>query len=263
MLDGRRGDSRSNRRSPGKGQGRYQSDRRGNYHDDGGRPVSRGERRDDYRDNHRGGMRDNRSNGGYNGYQERSSYGKGAYQGGRQGCSRADSRDGPRDHPRGDRRQDNNDRYKGKGGWRDDRRDNYQDNGNSYEKRWNQDQPSKPQRGKYVLEYEGDRPRSRSPHGNGGEMVGDGPGKVPIGRYKITIENVPDDMSWLELKDLGREYGSTLTFARTYRHKNRCYGMLEFKEWADADRAVNELHYRRVQGSRSRLQAYHGAGPGG
>ena len=27
------------------------------------------------------------------------------------------------------------------------------------------------------------------------------------GRHKITVENLPDDMSWTELKDLGKDSG--------------------------------------------------------
>mmetsp|Transcript_75975 Transcript_75975/g.176249 ORF Transcript_75975/g.176249 Transcript_75975/m.176249 type:complete len:275 (-) Transcript_75975:140-964(-) len=88
-------------------------------------------------------------------------------------------------------------------------------------------------------------------------------GKVPVGRHKITIENLPEDMSWLELKDLGRDYGPSLTFARTYRQGNSYYGMLEFKDRGDADRVISELNNRRVQGSKERLRAYYGAGPGG
>lgn len=83
-----------------------------------------------------------------------------------------------------------------------------------------------------------------------------------MGRHKITIENLPEDMTWLELKDLGRDFGPSLTFARTYKSKGVWYGMLEFKDSADADRAVKELDKRRVQGSSARLRAYFGEGPG-
>lgn len=88
-------------------------------------------------------------------------------------------------------------------------------------------------------------------------------GKVPMGRFKISIENLPEDMTWLELKDLGRDYGPSLTFARTYRHQGNWVGMLEFKDQGDAERVVKELDKRRVQGSDRRLKAYMGAGPGG
>lgn len=88
-------------------------------------------------------------------------------------------------------------------------------------------------------------------------------GKVPVGRHKITIEGIPDDMSWVELKDVGREYGQSLTFSRTYRYRDQNYGMLEYSDSADAETAIRELDRRRVQGSNQRLRCYPGPGPGG
>lgn len=105
--------------------------------------------------------------------------------------------------------------------------------------------------------YDDRRPRSRS-RGKGGGKGGKG---VPQGRHKITIENLPDDMSWLELKDLGRQYGPSLTFSRTYVRGRNNYGMLEFADVEDAEMVVKELNDRRVQGSRDRLYVYHGTGP--
>lgn len=67
----------------------------------------------------------------------------------------------------------------------------------------------------------------------------------------------------MELKDLGRDYGPSLTFARTYRHGDSYYGMLEFKDRNDADIVIGELNNRRVQGSKERLRAIYGPGPGG
>lgn len=104
------------------------------------------------------------------------------------------------------------------------------------------------------------RRRSRTPHRDGVVRYA---GKVPVGRHKITIANIPEDMTWLELKDLGREYGQSLTFVRTYRHNNNFYGMLEFKDRCDAETAIRELDNRRVQGCLGRLHAYYGSGPGG
>mmetsp|Transcript_86710 Transcript_86710/g.245874 ORF Transcript_86710/g.245874 Transcript_86710/m.245874 type:complete len:349 (-) Transcript_86710:154-1200(-) len=109
----------------------------------------------------------------------------------------------------------------------------------------------------------GDRQRHRSRTPRDPDGVVRYAGKVPVGRHKITIENLPDDMSWLELKDLGRDYGPSLTFARTYRHGDNYYGMLEFKDRNDADIVIGELNNRRVQGSKERLRASYGSGPGG
>lgn len=86
--------------------------------------------------------------------------------------------------------------------------------------------------------------------------------KIPVGRHKITVENLPDDMSWVELKDLGKDFGPSVTFAKCYKTKGIYYGMLEFQAREDAETAVRELDHRRVQGSNLRLRAYHGDGPG-
>jgi len=76
-----------------------------------------------------------------------------------------------------------------------------------------------------------------------------------MGRHKVGIENLPEDMTWLELKDLGRDYGPSLTFARTFRQNGGYFGMLEFKDKADALKVFRELDNRRVQGSSKRLKA--------
>merc|ERR1712046_224326 len=69
-----------------------------------------------------------------------------------------------------------------------------------------------------------------------------------IGNHRITIENIPEDMGWLELKDLGREYGSSVTFSRTYRRGNVFYGMIEFASAKEAQRCISELDGRRLEG---------------
>jgi len=107
------------------------------------------------------------------------------------------------------------------------------------------------------------RDRSRS-HGRSkgydkGKGKGKGPGgTVPKGGYKITVENLPDDMSWHELKDLGRQYGDSVTFSRTFRKGDMFCGLIEFKEEEDADKAVRELDRRRIEGCRDKLRAFHG-----
>lgn len=69
-----------------------------------------------------------------------------------------------------------------------------------------------------------------------------------VGKHRITIENIPEDMGWLELKDLGREYGPTVTFSRTYKRGITSYGMIEFEKAEDAKRCISELDGRRIQG---------------
>uniref|UniRef100_A0A7S1WBZ8 RRM domain-containing protein n=1 Tax=Alexandrium catenella TaxID=2925 RepID=A0A7S1WBZ8_ALECA len=174
---------------------------------------------------------------------------------------RGDSRD-RRGGRRGDRgRSDLSDRRHRRGGPRGYRdRDDSRDCGRGAGRcgRRGRDDYSPPPRGRRDGRDERHRQRSRSRDG-----VVRMAGKVPVGRHKVTIEHLPEDMTWLELKDLGRDYGPSLTFARTYRQGGAYYGMLEFKDRGHADRVIGEMNNRRVQGSKERLRAYYGPGPGG
>jgi len=88
--------------------------------------------------------------------------------------------------------------------------------------------------------------------------------KIPHGRHRIIVENLPDDMTWVEFKDLGKDFGSSITFARTSQEKGMNRGMLEYKDRAHAENALHELDNRRVEGSNLRLRAYYemqGRGP--
>lgn len=71
----------------------------------------------------------------------------------------------------------------------------------------------------------------------------------------MNIEDLPEDMTWNELKELGLDYGPSLTFSRTYQERGRYFGMLEFRDKRDADLVVKELDNRRVQGAPLRLKA--------
>uniref|UniRef100_A0A7S1A2X2 RRM domain-containing protein n=1 Tax=Noctiluca scintillans TaxID=2966 RepID=A0A7S1A2X2_NOCSC len=84
------------------------------------------------------------------------------------------------------------------------------------------------------------------------------PCKLRVGEHRITIENIPDDMSWLELTDLGKEYGSSVTFCRTYRQGSTCCGMLEFEDSEDAKRAITELNGRHIQGGAAPMRVWEG-----
>lgn len=96
-------------------------------------------------------------------------------------------------------------------------------------------------------------PRYRSRSRKGG-----GKGGKPMGRHKLTVENLPDDMSWQELKDLAIERGPSLTFARTFQYRNVHCGMVEFQHREDAEAVFRELDDRRIEGSRDRLRVSYG-----
>jgi len=84
------------------------------------------------------------------------------------------------------------------------------------------------------------------------------PTQPVVGHYRIALENIPADMSWLELKDLGKEYGPSVTFSRTYQRDGVCCGMIEFAAQEDARRCVAELDGRRIQGGPAPMRVYEG-----
>lgn len=81
---------------------------------------------------------------------------------------------------------------------------------------------------------------------------------LPSAGHQVTIENIPDDMSWLELKDLGKQYGPSVSFSRTYRRGSTFLGTLEYAEAADASRCIQALNGRRIQGGAEPMRAYEG-----
>merc|ERR1712232_831141 len=85
-------------------------------------------------------------------------------------------------------------------------------------------------------------------------------GKGPIrrGRHKITVENLPADMGWSELKELVKDHGPSLTFARTFEYRNTYCGMVEFENREDAEAVFRELDNRRIEGGKDRLRVCYG-----
>lgn len=70
-------------------------------------------------------------------------------------------------------------------------------------------------------------------------------------------------MSWMELKELGGQFGRSVTFARTFRQNGAFCGMIEFSSADDADAALSKLDNRRVSGSNGRLRVTAGDLSGG
>lgn len=71
----------------------------------------------------------------------------------------------------------------------------------------------------------------------------------------MSVENLPKDMDWQELKDLGATFAKVgkCTFARTRPDRS---GELEYTELEDMERAIKELDRRRFSGDSERLKAY-------
>jgi len=79
-------------------------------------------------------------------------------------------------------------------------------------------------------------------------------------RLSITLENIPDDMSWLELKNLGRMYGH-VEYARAFREGSVSWGSLEFSRIEDKEQACRALEGQRIEGSKLPLRVHDGAAP--
>lgn len=80
------------------------------------------------------------------------------------------------------------------------------------------------------------------------------------GDHHLTLEHMPYDMVGLELKELARAYkwSKTMTFARTYRRGQVCYGMLEFTDKDDMHRAMKALEGKVIEGGTQKLRCYEG-----
>jgi len=80
------------------------------------------------------------------------------------------------------------------------------------------------------------------------------------GLPKVTLENLPTDMIWSELRELGKQYveeDRDVTFARTFRDENGIgCGMLEFQKEEQADHVIKKLHNKRIKGHEARLVVY-------
>jgi len=76
--------------------------------------------------------------------------------------------------------------------------------------------------------------------------------------HQVTLENIPDDMSWEELKDLGKQYGVSVTFARTFRRGSTFVGVLEFSDPVDSKHCAQKLNGRRMEDGSSAMRVYEG-----
>lgn len=65
-------------------------------------------------------------------------------------------------------------------------------------------------------------------------------------------------MNWTELKEMVKDVGRSVTFARTFSYRGTHCGMVEFEDRRDADNVFHELDNRRVEGARDRLRLSHG-----
>ena len=98
--------------------------------------------------------------------------------------------------------------------------------------------------------------RERSPSDASSRRRSPRLGKVPQGKYRLRIENLPPDMSWQELKNLGQDYASSsaaVTFSRTWKERGVGLGTLEFQDKREADKVKSALDGKRIEGCERRL----------
>jgi len=78
----------------------------------------------------------------------------------------------------------------------------------------------------------------------------------PQGKYKVEVENIPSDMTWVDLKALARKMrgGEDVTFARTYRERDYCCGLLEFETSKGMEKLMRALDGKRINGLKVRMR---------
>ncbi len=117
-------------------------------------------------------------------------------------------------------------------------------------------------RGGYDDRRGGGRYDDRRGGGYGGYGGSSSASTVESGKYKITLEHLPTDMSWTELKELGKQYvghARDVTFSRTFRNREGIpAGILEFKTREEAETVVSKLDGRKIKGHNDRLTVRHG-----
>jgi len=75
------------------------------------------------------------------------------------------------------------------------------------------------------------------------------------GKYRVEVSNLPQDMTWQELKRLASDYGKSVCFTRTQRdhRENTVHGIVEFSDKRDAENLISSLDGKRMEGGDKRL----------
>ena len=71
---------------------------------------------------------------------------------------------------------------------------------------------------------------------------------------RVTISNLPNDMTWQELKKLAGDYVSSVKFARTWRQNDGISGTIECGDKWDCDKLISSLNGKKMEGSDYRLK---------
>lgn len=79
----------------------------------------------------------------------------------------------------------------------------------------------------------------------------------PEGKYKVEIENLPSEMTWMDLKNLTRKMngGECITFARTYSASDGTpCGLLEFETKRSMEKLIKELDGKRINSHKVKMR---------
>lgn len=87
--------------------------------------------------------------------------------------------------------------------------------------------------------------RSRSPVGRSA---------LNVHEYRVTVDNLPDDMTWQELKRLAGDYGKSVTFARVNKTRDGVSGIVAFTEKRDVEKLISSLDGKKMEGCDRRLR---------
>eukprot|EP00397_Hematodinium_sp_SG-2012_P008191 GEMP01008246.1.p1 GENE.GEMP01008246.1~~GEMP01008246.1.p1 ORF type:complete len:1034 (+),score=301.61 GEMP01008246.1:129-3230(+) len=74
--------------------------------------------------------------------------------------------------------------------------------------------------------------------------------------WELCFENIPDDMDWEELRELGREYSGSVFYAKVYQEHGKMCGVMRFKNEGEARRVLDELDGRKIEGCRVPLRIF-------
>merc|ERR1719219_2318451 len=77
----------------------------------------------------------------------------------------------------------------------------------------------------------------------------------PKGKYKCELENLPPEMTWMDLKNLARKMrgGNSITFARTFEQNRVPCGLLEFESRGAMEDLIKDLDGKRINGRKIRI----------
>lgn len=89
------------------------------------------------------------------------------------------------------------------------------------------------------------RPRTRSPSRRSNS---------PSRDCKVTICDIPSDMTPEELAIIGGNIGDPVISSRTYKKADRSFGVLQYSDRQAAEKCISKLNGKRVHGSDMRLQ---------